>query len=133
MTGQEALIIVPLVRYSIRHPVNNLLLHSKSNKTSCLNWLDKMRSLLFEKHLAPYFVTAVPEVIEFMKSDMALRVFEPEVWKEIERFPPLELKFKDTFLKATFMFRQPTLIRKRSLGVPTHVSVHVRSERASPS
>ena len=88
---------------------------------------------LFEEHLAPYFVTAVPEVIEFMKSDMALRVFEPEVWKGIERFPPLELKFKDTVLKATFMFRQPTLIRKRSLGVPTNVSVHVRSERFSHS
>ena len=71
-----------------------------------------------KKKLAPEFVKTVPGVIEFMKSDLALRVFVPEVWKGIEGFPLLELKLKDTLpssLKSPSRFVNPRLYENAHL------------------
>ena len=73
---------------------------------------------LFEKHLASEMVRAVPGITDLLKSDLALQLFVPEVWKGIEGFPPLELKFEDTMpssLKPPASFVNPCIYEKAHL------------------
>ena len=55
---------------------------------------------LFNKHLAPGMVKAVPGIADLLKCGLALQVFVPEVWKGIKGFKPLELKIKDTMPRS---------------------------------
>ena len=44
----------------------------------------------------PDMIAEIPEVLDFMKSDIALSVFCPEGWTGIRDIPPLSLEFSDT-------------------------------------
>ena len=55
---------------------------------------------MVEDHVAPDFLKAHPEFLEFLKSPDCLGVFLPKEWKGLTRFAPVELEFLDTFPKV---------------------------------
>ena len=51
---------------------------------------------LFSDHISPEMLAAVPEILDFLRSETALSVFVPKEWNGLQGFPPLELRFYDT-------------------------------------
>ena len=51
---------------------------------------------LLLSNINPDMIAEIPEVLDFMKSDIALSVFCPEGWTGIRDIPPLSLEFSDT-------------------------------------
>ena len=50
---------------------------------------------LITTHVSPEFLLAVPDLVDFLTSVIALSVFVPEHWTGITGIPPIDLTFSD--------------------------------------
>ena len=50
---------------------------------------------LITAHVSPEFLLAVPDLVDFLTSVIALSVFVPEHWTGITGIPPIDLTFSD--------------------------------------
>jgi RNase H-like domain found in reverse transcriptase len=50
---------------------------------------------LISTHVSTQFLSAAPELLDFLSSDLALSVFVPQQWTGITGIPPIDLQFSD--------------------------------------
>ena len=74
---------------------------------------------LFSTHISPDFIAAVPEIIAYMKSDIAVSVFVPTKWTGITGVEPLKLVFANTL---------PKIMRPKARSVNPSMLVNAKKE-----
>ena len=73
----------------------------------------------FEKHIAPEFIQAVPEIIQYLKSDLVKSIFVPTTWTGINNIDPIELEFTDTL---------PKTLRPKARNINPKLTEHAKKE-----
>ena len=73
----------------------------------------------FTTHIAPEFLHAIPELLDYMKSDLAVSVFVPKQWTGITDITPLELEFASTL---------PRILRPKARPVNSALIVNAKKE-----
>ena len=93
---------------------------------------------LLTTNINPEFIRAKPEVLTFLRSNIALAVFCPEGWQGIRGLEPLELEFLPTLparVRTAVRTIRPALMetaRKEFERLCTYMYVHDNSAITSP-
>lgn len=99
--------------------------------------LDEYHSAL-EKHISPEVLSAVPQWIEYMKTDICIRRFVPDSWTGIKGIEPIELDFLPSLpdeMKPPTRIINPNMLasaKKEFYRMSGYMLTYSDSPRASP-
>jgi len=137
LTGTLSSIEISDSRYALCEPTWSINLTNEESPeekdtpdpcsfTGPLYYLSKPRSealdeyfAMFESHISKAFIAAVPEIENLLRSDQALAVFLPEVWKGINGITPIEIEFSPDM---------PTSIRPKARPINPQLYANAEAE-----